>query len=64
MVVDTCNPSTQKAEAGESQVQGQLELHSEFEARLGYIATSCLKTNKWMKTDRQIEMYLIIWKYV
>jgi hypothetical protein len=30
MVAHTCNPSTQEAETGESQVQGHPGLHSQF----------------------------------
>jgi hypothetical protein len=38
-----CNPST---EACGSQIQSQPELHSKFEASLGYIAKPYLKTKK------------------
>jgi hypothetical protein len=30
MVIQTCNPSPSEAEAGESQVQGQPGIHSDF----------------------------------
>jgi hypothetical protein len=43
MVEQTCNPSTWEAEAGESWVRGQLELHSEFQTSLGYRVKSCIK---------------------
>jgi hypothetical protein len=36
MVMYTCNPSLQEAEAGRSQIGDQLRLHSKFEASLGY----------------------------
>jgi hypothetical protein len=37
MVAQVCNPRNWEAEAGGSQVQGQPELHSEFQAKLDYI---------------------------
>jgi hypothetical protein len=37
MVVHTCNPSTGEAKTGESWVEGQPELHIEFQASLSYI---------------------------
>lgn len=42
MVAQACNPSTQEEEAGESGVPGYFQLHSKFEASLGY-KTTCLK---------------------
>jgi hypothetical protein len=38
-----CEPSTWEVEAGGSEVRGYPQLHSEFEASLGYIR-ACLKT--------------------
>lgn len=35
----TCNPTTQEAEAGKSQVEGQPELHSEFKTSTEDIVT-------------------------
>jgi hypothetical protein len=45
-MVHTCNPSTQKAEAGGSLVWGQPGLQSELEASLGCMVRPCLKNNK------------------
>jgi hypothetical protein len=44
-VIHSCNPSIQEMERGESEIQGQLLLHSKFEASLGYMKP-CLKRNK------------------
>lgn len=33
----SCNPSTGKGEAGGSEIEGQPQLHSRFEASLGYM---------------------------
>jgi hypothetical protein len=41
--VHTCNPNIQEAEARRYQVQGQPELHREFQARLGNKARACFK---------------------
>ena len=40
MTTHACNPSTQKAEAEGPEVQGQLALHREIKASLGY--TRCV----------------------
>jgi hypothetical protein len=41
----TWSPSTQEAEAGGSEIQGQPGLHSKFKANLNYLVRSWLKTN-------------------
>lgn len=38
-----CNPTTWKAEAGGATLQGHVELHSAFQATLGYIMILNLK---------------------
>jgi hypothetical protein len=43
MVVHSVIPATQEAKAGGSQVQGQPELHSKFQASLCWVTRSCLK---------------------
>lgn len=40
-MADSCNPSTEKAKGGESGIQ-ESQLHSEFDASLGYRRTSFL----------------------
>jgi hypothetical protein len=42
-VVHACKPSIWKVEAGELRVHGQPELHSKFQANLGYIMRPYLK---------------------
>jgi hypothetical protein len=42
VVVYICNTSTQEAETGGSQVQGQPGLHYEFQGKLCYIGKLCL----------------------
>lgn len=37
MVIHSCQPSTGKVEAGRSEDEGHSQLHSKFEASLGYI---------------------------
>jgi hypothetical protein len=46
MVVHTYNPSTQKAEAGRSQVGGQSGLWSGFQTSLSYTVRPDLKTEQ------------------
>ena len=41
-----CKPSTWEVEAGGSEVRGHPQLHSEFEASLGYIRASLKTGNK------------------
>jgi hypothetical protein len=38
-----------EAEAGESRIQGQFGVHSEFEVSLGYTGRPCLKNRKKKK---------------
>jgi hypothetical protein len=53
VVAHTCNPSTWEAEAGRLQIWGQPELHSELEAILGYIETSCVKNKQNRMKQKQ-----------
>jgi hypothetical protein len=46
MVVFTCNPRIQETEAKGSRIEGQLGLHSEFQANLDYLVRPYLKRNK------------------
>lgn len=43
MVAETCDPSTEGAEAGGLGVQSQLTLHSRLKSSLAYTVRSCLK---------------------
>lgn len=57
----TCNPRTEKAEAGESlQVLGQPELHSEFKTSLNYAARACLEREKIPKINKFIYLSEIV----
>lgn len=47
MMACACDPSTWRAEAGGSGFQGQLQLHNQLEASLGYII-SCLRAKQEM----------------
>lgn len=44
MVTQVCNLGPQEVEVGGSGVQGQLQLHSEFEVSLAYLKTLSQKT--------------------
>jgi hypothetical protein len=48
-VVQACNPSTQEAEAGGSQVWGQTALHSKFQDSLGYTESVSKKPKRGKK---------------
>lgn len=46
MVEHTRNPRIEEAEAGESQIQGYLQLHNDFGASFGYMKTVSKKKKK------------------
>lgn len=46
IVVQVCNSSTQELEAGGSEVQGCLQLHSPFKVSLDYMRLCLLKKEK------------------
>jgi hypothetical protein len=53
VVTHACNPSIQEAEAGESQVPGQLGLHSKSsKPSLGCLAKPYLKKKKERKKEK------------
>jgi hypothetical protein len=54
-VVHACNPNTLEFEARGSQVQGQPEIHSEFQVSLSYIVRPCLKKKVALSTYELVQ---------
>jgi hypothetical protein len=62
MVMHICNPSTQEAEVGGSQVQGHSGPHSEFQASPSYIAKLYLKIQTKRLGVMVYTLILTIWE--